>query len=407
MHLSLPNGLNFKYGILDDLKFATIGDAFRSLYSQLPDLHKEMKDKFYLVKINGKPITSELMLDTPLQADDVVELVDDIVGSGGGGKLIIGAMLAVVGAVLVFTGIGAALGGTLIKAGLGLALAGAAAMFAATPASNEGENGENRLFQGQVAGSSEGSWLGLIVGNARVTGEVIDQEIKIGNKQKNEYEYYWDAQEPTSISFAVDIETSIAQDANNGFRFGTRYTATPVPVKYQTDDLSYDSYTTGQMFTGAVSSYSASFTHFNNEDEKEVVSGTINTQTSQFSGTKTIYIRKARYLYTHNIGEAFNVYNVTFALGCGRIAGVNAVVTENGVIFDDVRKHIFFDDTPIMESGGDTNYKISTAWRNGYKEQSIIEQAGYLEETYDANIELAQYDMTAHTVDDADVDVAG
>ncbi len=305
MKLSLPNGLNLKYGILDELYFSTIGEAFRSLYSQLPAFYEEVKHQLFIIKINGKAIENELFLEVPLKEGDHVELIVSVEGSGGGAKIIIGAVIAVAGIALTFTPF-VPLSGALIKAGLGLALAGAAEMFAPKPP-DTAEAAKNNLFQGQVSGIAEGAYLGIPVGMAKVTGHIIDQEIKKGNKQK--------------------------------------------------DEIMLDSFFP-----------------------------------PQFSE------------YTTNVGEAFNRYNVTFALGLGEIAGVNGRVTSNDIVKDDIRKHVYFDDTPIMEKGGSLNYKIATNWRNGQKSQSVIQAAGWYEESFDANIELGENDETAHAVLDSDVD---
>ncbi len=396
MKLSLPNGLNLKYGILGDLHFPTIGATFRSLYSQLPEFYEEVKHQLFIVRINGRIIDNELFLETPLKEGDHVELVTSIEGSGGGGvKMILGAVIAVAGAIMSFTGFGVVLGGALVQLGLGLMAAGAAEMFAPKPP-DSAEAAKNNLFQGQVAGTSEGSYLGIPVGIAKVTGHVIDQEIKIANKQRDEYEVIWEKRETKNISFDINARY------NSWFRSGWftfyRYTITTDDKRYE--GLSFDIINQGGIF---VVDY-GDVKYVLNNNEYEILDTKIDWNTKKCSGTSTRYEKVVKYKYSHNIGVSYNQYNVTFALGLGEIAGVNGYFSSEGIKYNDVRKHVYFDNTPIMEKGGALNYKVSTVFRNGRKSQGVLGAAGWFEETYDANIELDKNDETVHSVIDIDVD---
>lgn len=397
MKLSLPNGLNLKYGILEELHFSTIGEAFRSLYSQLPDFYEEVKHQLFVVKINGKVIDNELYLETLLPKDAHVELLTSIEGSGGGGvKMILGAVIAVAGAILTFTGFGTFLGGALIQLGLGLMAAGAAEMFAPKPP-DKAEAAQNNLFQGQVAGTAEGSYLGMPVGIAKVTGYVIDQEIKIAGKQSDEHDFFWQKRETRNISF--DVRYSERRTTSGYTPYATVYTASPLDNKYADVIFTYT-----KIYGWIPMTFSQKATKQFNANEKEELNVTIDLNAKKGTGTATRYQKVARYKYTHNVGVSYNRYNATFALGLGEIAGVNGRLTSRGIERDDVRKHVFFDDTPIMEKGGALNYKVSTVFRDGHKSQSVIDAAGWFEETYDANIELDKNDETAHSVIDSDVD---
>lgn len=67
--------------------------------------------------------------------------------SGGAGQMIIGAVLIVIGAIMVYTGVGAGVGAYLIKAGVGLMLSGALTLLLA-PKMDTGDSDTKEKYLG-------------------------------------------------------------------------------------------------------------------------------------------------------------------------------------------------------------------------------------------------------------------
>jgi len=104
----------------------------------------------------------------------------DVEGSGNKGwfQVILGAVLIVVGAVLVYTGVGGPLGGYLINIGIGLMLTGVATLLAPSVDSPGGESDrpeENKsfLFNGAVNTMQQGGAVSLQYGRYKRGSTVL------------------------------------------------------------------------------------------------------------------------------------------------------------------------------------------------------------------------------------------
>lgn len=115
---------------------------------------------------------SETELDMSTSAK-VIKVVPKVKGAGGAFQTILGAVLVVVGAVMVFTGVGAPIGTALIGAGVGMMVGGIAMMLmpkVENQDQNQDGNKANKGFGGAVTTVAQGNPVPVLYGQREVGG---------------------------------------------------------------------------------------------------------------------------------------------------------------------------------------------------------------------------------------------
>lgn len=169
-----------KFGKEFRLDVENTREAMRALCVQIPGfehfmLHAHEQGLEFAV-FQDKQNISEAELDMTTSAK-VIKVVPKVKGAGGDGGLfqtIIGAVLVVVGAVLVYTGVGAPLGTTLIGAGIGMMVGGIAMMLMPKIDNNQDQNQDgnkaNKGFGGAVTTVAQGNPVPVLYGQREVGG---------------------------------------------------------------------------------------------------------------------------------------------------------------------------------------------------------------------------------------------
>lgn len=97
--------------------------------------------------------------------------------SGGVGQMIIGAVLIVVGAILVYTGVGSGLGAYMIKAGIGLMLTGALTLLMAPDLSTDDDDTKNKYLGAGEQTTAAGTRIPFGYGMYKIFGHYISYNI--------------------------------------------------------------------------------------------------------------------------------------------------------------------------------------------------------------------------------------
>ena len=184
--------LGEKFGKLHRIAINSVGEMMRAMECRFPGFKRHIKkDMGYQVCRGEIRVEKEEDLAVSEQLDDdTVKLnfakgdfhvTPDVEGSGNKGwfQVILGAVLIVVGAVLVYTGVGGPLGGYLINIGIGLMLTGVATLL--TPSPNDPNNGESDrpeenksfLFNGAVNTMRQGGAVSLQYGRYKRGSTVL------------------------------------------------------------------------------------------------------------------------------------------------------------------------------------------------------------------------------------------
>ena len=104
----------------------------------------------------------------------VIKVVPKVNGAGGAFQTILGAVLVVVGAVMVFTGVGAPIGTALIGAGVGMMVGGIAMMLMPKVDTNQDQNQDgnkaNKGFGSAVTTVAQGNPVPVLYGQREVGG---------------------------------------------------------------------------------------------------------------------------------------------------------------------------------------------------------------------------------------------
>jgi len=191
------------------LSINSVGEAIRAietntkiLYQTLYELEKD--NLKYRVLINGKDfkifknpeeiendfdkiINSNLTIsykDEDLKSIDIIPIIEGEGGIGGVFGAIFGVALAVVGVVLIFTGVGAVFGAALILAGISLAAAGFLSLLSSPPPfqapefqapqiAAKGGSGKSYLFDGPTNTRGEGGPIPIGYGRLTVGSKTI------------------------------------------------------------------------------------------------------------------------------------------------------------------------------------------------------------------------------------------
>lgn len=151
-------------------------EAMRALSVQVPGfehfmLHAHEQGLEFAV-FQDKQNISETELDMSTSAK-VIKVVPKVKGAGGAFQTILGAVLVVVGAVMVFTGVGAPIGTALIGAGVGMMVGGIAMMLMPkieNQDQNQDGNKANKGFGGAVTTVAQGNPVPVLYGQREVGG---------------------------------------------------------------------------------------------------------------------------------------------------------------------------------------------------------------------------------------------
>lgn len=165
-----------KFGKEFHLAVDNTREAMRALSVQVPGfehfmLHAHEKGLEFAV-FQDKQNISETELDMSTSAK-VIKVVPKVKGAGGAFQTILGAVLVVVGAVMVFTGVGAPIGTALIGAGVGMMVGGIAMMLMPKIESqdqNQDGNKANKGFGGAVTTVAQGNPVPVLYGQREVGG---------------------------------------------------------------------------------------------------------------------------------------------------------------------------------------------------------------------------------------------
>lgn len=165
-----------KFGKEFRLDVENTREAMRALSVQVPGfehfmLHAHEQGLEFAV-FQDKQNIGESELDMSTSAK-VIKVVPKVKGAGGAFQTILGAVLVVVGAVMVFTGVGAPIGTALIGAGIGMMVGGIAMMLMPKIESqdqNQDGNKANKGFGGAVTTVAQGNPVPVLYGQREVGG---------------------------------------------------------------------------------------------------------------------------------------------------------------------------------------------------------------------------------------------
>lgn len=165
-----------KFGKEFRLDVENTREAMRALSVQVPGfehfmLHAHEQGLEFAV-FQDKQNISETELDMSTSAK-VIKVVPKVKGAGGAFQTILGAVLVVVGAVMVFTGVGAPIGTALIGAGIGMMVGGIAMMLMPkieNQDQNQDGNKANKGFGGAVTTVAQGNPVPVLYGQREVGG---------------------------------------------------------------------------------------------------------------------------------------------------------------------------------------------------------------------------------------------
>ncbi len=168
-NIYLHGMLGRKFGKLWTLEVKSVAEAVRAIDINLKGKLREYwigkgKAKKYQVKIGDYSITDEIELTKPSGKGDI-HIIPITKGSGGVVKMIVGAVLIIVGAVYGQ--------GWMIKLGAGLMLGGAIELLTPVPnfsqnAGNDGSGNTSTLFQGNAMAVLQGVSVPIVYGRALV-----------------------------------------------------------------------------------------------------------------------------------------------------------------------------------------------------------------------------------------------
>ena len=184
--LYLGGDMGEKFGKVAEVKAATVREIIQYLdanYNGVKEylLDKDKKKIAFTIKIADQYIDDERELLLPLDKGDII-ITPVPVGAKGAFKAILGAILVVVGFVLLPTM--PFLGKALIGMGLGLAAAGIAELMMPDPSTdNDEEQKEGYIFQGAAQTIPEGNPVPVLYGELRVPGQPVTFDLRNTTEQ--------------------------------------------------------------------------------------------------------------------------------------------------------------------------------------------------------------------------------
>ncbi|ECT9716450.1 tail assembly protein [Salmonella enterica] len=171
-----------RFGKRFDLSIKTAAEGLHALYLQIPGLRQKIQEGWYQVRIAGKDVTPDdvtARLHEPLPSGAVIHIVPRMEGAKNGGmfQFVAGAVLAVVGYALGWTGIGAVVG----SIGVSMMIGGISQMLSPTPkspTSSHADNGKASVYFSSVDNMiAQGNPVPIPYGEIMCGSRVISQEI--------------------------------------------------------------------------------------------------------------------------------------------------------------------------------------------------------------------------------------
>lgn len=169
-----------------EVEGATVADGFRVLCNRYPQLLVQLQDNDFAlcyqsgVRLNGEFLVDPASHEVEVRPTDTLDLTREIpAGNDKVIKYIAGAVLIVVGAVLVYTGYGAGLGQSMIQVGVSLILSTAVISAFFTPSAPSQinsflNNSATYSFEGVCNTTATGTPTAVVYGAHRVGGQVLN-----------------------------------------------------------------------------------------------------------------------------------------------------------------------------------------------------------------------------------------
>lgn len=166
----------------------------RALIANFPKLEQHLMQTDpakirYRVIVGKTTLPNEKHLNDPCGETETIKFVPVFVGAGGNGVLqtIIGAVLVVVGAIMIYTGFGAPVGQYLVGMGIAMMIGGVVQMLSPQPKTTTGtdqgtvENKQSFAFNGPINISAQGApvpigYGKMIVGSAVISAGIVTEE---------------------------------------------------------------------------------------------------------------------------------------------------------------------------------------------------------------------------------------
>lgn len=167
---------------------ANSSEALNALYCQINGLRKAIQThRYFKVKLGKRYFTMSTLRDDvlgELTDGDILHVIPVIGGSGGAVQFVVGAVLAVVGYAMSWTGIGAVVG----TLGVALMAGGVASMLAKTPSAdsptrNETEKKQSTAFSNLQNLVAQGRPVPLAYGRILVGSLIIGKGVETLNIQ--------------------------------------------------------------------------------------------------------------------------------------------------------------------------------------------------------------------------------
>lgn len=188
--IQLLGELGKRFGREHKLDVKSPAEAVRALIANFPALEKHLmnsgKRVRYRVMVGEHTLPGAERLHDPAGENEVIKFIPVIVGAKGGGvfQTILGAVLVVVGVILLYTPFAAA-SPYLISAGVALMVGGVAQMLTPTPKTTtsvpdftEQTNTQSYVFNGSVNVTAQGNPVPIGYGRMIVGSAVISAGIQ-------------------------------------------------------------------------------------------------------------------------------------------------------------------------------------------------------------------------------------
>lgn len=198
LNLEMPGMARFclhgdleRFGRRFDLCIKTAAEGLHALYLQLPGFRQKIQEGWYQVRIAGTDVTPDdvtARLHEPLPAGAVIHIVPRMEGAKNGGifQFVAGAVLAVVGYALGWTGVGAVVG----SIGVSMMVGGVVQMLTPTPKSpstSHADNGKASVYFSSVDNMiAQGNPVPIPYGEIMCGSRVISQEITTRDESTSE-----------------------------------------------------------------------------------------------------------------------------------------------------------------------------------------------------------------------------
>lgn len=189
LNLEMPGMARFclhgdlkRFGRRFDICIKTAAEGLHALYLQIPGLRQRIQEGWYQVRIAGRdaaPDNVTARLHEPLPAGAVIHIVPRMEGAGNGGafQFVAGAVLAVVGYALGWTGVGAVVG----SIGVSMMVGGVVQMLTPkpqSPSTSHADNGKASVYFSSVDNMvAQGNPVPIPYGEIMCGSRVISQEI--------------------------------------------------------------------------------------------------------------------------------------------------------------------------------------------------------------------------------------